>query len=324
MKIAFVGKGGSGKTTTSTLFAQYVSQSLPVVAIDADINMHMAELFGLDHVSSDKLLSEKGPSDELRTWLRGSNARIISNDHFKKSTPPGEGSRLIDVVRDNWMMRRFAQTVNKNLSLVTVGSYSETGIASSCYHNNLAVLENMLSHTLDTGVIVVDMVAGTDAFASTLFAQFDVLIFVAEPTRRSLAVFDQYKQLAEAGGVGDRLFVVGNKFEDVDDAAYVRDSAGDRLLGSLSRSAHLLEVDKGRAALAVEKLDVRDQEVFQAILKTTTRAAISAQDRLPLLWELHKVYVQQPFIVERFGDLTAQIDPNFTYQASESYAKEVL
>lgn len=324
MKIAFVGKGGSGKTTTSTLFAQYVSQSLPVVAIDADINMHMAELFGIDHVSSDKLLSEKAPSDELRTWLRGNNVRISSNVHFKKSTPPGEGSRLIDVTRDNWMVQRFAQTVTENLSLITVGSYSETGIASSCYHNNLAILENMLSHTLDTGVIVVDMVAGTDAFASTLFAQFDALIFVAEPTRRSLAVFDQYKQLAEAGGVGDRLFVVGNKFEDVDDAAYVRDRVGDCLLGSVSRSAHLLEVDKGRVALAVEKLDVCDQGVFQVILDTARRVAISAQDRLPLLWDLHKVYVRQPFIVERFGDLTAQIDPSFIYQGGEKYAKEIL
>ena len=44
MKIAFAGKGGSGKTTLSSLFVQYLAaRGLPVVAIDADINQHLAE-----------------------------------------------------------------------------------------------------------------------------------------------------------------------------------------------------------------------------------------------------------------------------------------
>ena len=39
MKIAFAGKGGSGKTTLSSLFTRHLAaQGLSVVAIDADIN----------------------------------------------------------------------------------------------------------------------------------------------------------------------------------------------------------------------------------------------------------------------------------------------
>ena len=45
MKIAFVGKGGAGKTTVSSLFCLYYSKNKSVLAIDADINMHMA--FGI-------------------------------------------------------------------------------------------------------------------------------------------------------------------------------------------------------------------------------------------------------------------------------------
>ncbi len=44
MRVAFVGKGGSGKTTLSALFARHVNRSgAPVLAIDGDINQHLAE-----------------------------------------------------------------------------------------------------------------------------------------------------------------------------------------------------------------------------------------------------------------------------------------
>ncbi len=42
MKIAFVGKGGSGKTTLSSLFIRHLAAAgAPVVAVDADINQHL-------------------------------------------------------------------------------------------------------------------------------------------------------------------------------------------------------------------------------------------------------------------------------------------
>lgn len=319
MKIAFVGKGGSGKTTASCLFAQHMSYSQLVLAIDADINMHMAELLGGEENQSSMMLSEKAPSMELRNYLRGTNSRILSNDHFKKSTPPGSGSNLISITdHSDWFMNRFSRAASQTLSLVTVGTYSEEGIASSCYHNNLAVLENALSHMTDDGVTIVDMVAGTDAFASTLFAQFDVLFFVAEPTMRSLAVFDQYKKLAATGGVLNRLFVIGNKIDDSEDEEYIRNAVGDRYIASISRSTQILNVDKGRALLDASKLDPADVTALSKIEPVAIEHTTSAQSRLELLWKLHEIYVKQAFITERFGDLTTQIDPSFMYPSTKN------
>ena len=49
MKIAFVGKGGSGKTTLSSLFIRHLATTgAPVVAVDADINQHLGAALGLD------------------------------------------------------------------------------------------------------------------------------------------------------------------------------------------------------------------------------------------------------------------------------------
>lgn len=81
---------------------------------------------------------------------------------------------------------------------MVVGTYTADGIGTSCYHNNLAVLENMLSHMVDRGeVVIVDMVAGVDAFAGSLHAQFDMVVLVIEPTKRSIEVWKQYEQLAK-------------------------------------------------------------------------------------------------------------------------------
>jgi CO dehydrogenase maturation factor len=314
MKIAFVGKGGSGKTTVSSLFAQYQSTDAPVLAVDADINMHMAELLSGDRPQKNMLVSEKGPSDAIRTHLRGTNHRIKTNAHFKKSTPPGSGSNLVNITNPNdWLMNTYVQKLSDHLSLMTVGSYSEEGVASSCYHNNLSVLENILSHTVDRGTIVADMVAGTDAFASTLFSQFDMLVFVVEPTTRSLAVLQQYERLAQHSGIIDKLHVVANKVEDADDLAFIKEHTDCTIVGALSRSAHLLNVDKGRVALNVTQLDVSGQQVLETLSALLKNTAGSMQQRLPELWKLHKIYVDQPFVKDRFGDLTSQIDLLFEY-----------
>jgi CO dehydrogenase maturation factor len=48
MKIAFAGKGGSGKTTLSALFTRHLAAlGFPVMAIDADISQHLAEALGV-------------------------------------------------------------------------------------------------------------------------------------------------------------------------------------------------------------------------------------------------------------------------------------
>src|ERR1044072_9270422 len=86
MKIAFVGKGGSGKTTLSSLFIRHLAATgAPVVAVDADINQHLGPALGLDEAEA--------------------AAEMI------KTTPPGEGSRLLRVREDNPVYEACARPV---------------------------------------------------------------------------------------------------------------------------------------------------------------------------------------------------------------------
>lgn len=92
MKVAFVGKGGSGKTTLSSLLVRYLAaQGLPVIAVDADINQHLADALG----AAGQPPALGGHLPLIKEYLRGVNPRIASPAEMVKTTPPGRGSRLL-------------------------------------------------------------------------------------------------------------------------------------------------------------------------------------------------------------------------------------
>ena len=315
MRIAFVGKGGSGKTTVSALFcASAARNGRRLLAIDADINMHLGEKLGFPPMAAENYLSSAGPKEAIRRHLMGSNARVASLAQFLKTTPPAEGSALFHLAAADERLDRYALH-RGTMRFMVVGTYSEEAIGASCYHTQLAILENILSHTVDDdGIIVVDMVAGVDAFANSLHAQFDLLVVVVEPTRSSLEVYDNFLKLAQEAGVADAVAVVGNQIESPEDreflGAYI---PSDRLIGALGRSPHVRGRDRDGGAFDISRLDGADQLVLDAVLSRAAASALPPESRLRLLHELHRRYIRQDSIRQRFGDLSQQIDPTFAY-----------
>jgi CO dehydrogenase maturation factor len=89
MKIAFVGKGGVGKTTLASLFARHLAaQGRSVLALDADINQSLAAAVGED-VCEGALPTTLGAYvDEIKEYLRGTDPRISSSAAMVKTTTP--------------------------------------------------------------------------------------------------------------------------------------------------------------------------------------------------------------------------------------------
>ncbi len=74
MKLAVVGKGGSGKTTTSSVVARTLArQGLPVVALDCDSNPNLGISLGVGDEETERLVSmreslDDGGEEHAPTW----------------------------------------------------------------------------------------------------------------------------------------------------------------------------------------------------------------------------------------------------------------
>ncbi|GAA3748847.1 CO dehydrogenase maturation factor [Spinactinospora alkalitolerans] len=246
MKIAFAGKGGSGKTTLSALFTRYLAGAgLPAVAIDADINQHLGAALGVPPSELAGVAPLGSHIDEIKEVLRGDNPRIASAGEMVKTTPPGRGSRLLDLSPDNPIHRRFGHRTD-GATLMLTGPFGEDDLGVACYHSKVGAAELYLNHLVDGPgeYVVVDMTAGADSFASGLFTRFDVTFLVAEPTLRGVGVYRQYAEYARDHGV--TIKVIGNKVQGPDDVEFLREHVGEALDVCLGQSAFVRAMEKGR------------------------------------------------------------------------------
>ena len=317
MRIAFVGKGGSGKTTLAALFSQFLREEKVknIVSIDADINVHLPDLLLGREFPRDKFLSNSLSIKKIKEHLIGEN-QTTNLEAFRKTTPPKKTSNLIYLEDSNNQVIRDFSIENDGIRLMAVGTYDSEGIGASCYHNNLSILENILTHSVDKkGAIVLDMVAGTDAFASSLHAQFDIIILVVEPTKRGVDVFKYYNELGTSAKIDKDIFVIGNKITSEKDKAFlIENIPSNKLLGFFSSSEYIKDHDKEGGIIELNKLEYQNKDVLIKIFETLLSNIKDPNERLKKIQTLHKKYVSQKFIKDRFGDLTKQIDPEFKFK----------
>jgi len=305
MKIAFAGKGGSGKTTLSSLFVRHLAaRGRPVVAIDADINQHLAEALG---AAAPPPMG--GYLHQIKEHLRGGNPRIASAAAMVKTTPPGRGSRLLRVGGTDPVHALGVDTPCGALLMAT-GPFGDDDLGVACYHAKTGAVELYLNHLADGPgeYVVTDCTAGADSFASGLFTRFDLTVLVAEPTRKSVGVYRQWRDYA--AGYDVALAVVGNKVQTPQDAAFLGENVGADLLAWFGHEPAVRAMDQGRP-LALADLG--------PATRTSLGVLQDALDRQVKDWERYARQAAQFHLknARRAGpaacaELAAQVDPGFT------------
>ncbi len=314
MRIALVGKGGSGKTTAAALLARRLAARTPrppLLAVDADINQLLAVAVGATPRLAATLPPLTQAAGLVKEYLRGDNARIAGPDAMVATTPPGPGSRLLRLGEPSPVWDAAVRDVHGVPLLVTgelvAGERDAADVGTRCYHAKTGVVELVLNHLVDGPgeYVVVDMTAGADAFASGLFTRFDLTVVVCEPTLRSVGVWEQYTRYARDFDV--RVAVLGNKVEDEEDVEFLRRHTGDHLVACLGRSAAVRAAERGEARPLDDLApgDVAALDTVLGVLGACTRdwARYTAQGH-----ELHR----RNAAARAEPGLAAQIDPDFS------------
>ena len=210
MKIAFVGKGGSGKSSVSWLAVKTIEDMGSfVLAIDADHNMDLTSNLGLDpektvlmHRTEKEFMETLGASDENKVsgLLTKEQGSLPS---FTVSPPDTYTASISTKVSDN-------------ISLINIGLGSpDVMFSSKCSHGLSGPLKYYLGLLNERdSFVVIDSVAGADMLNYGLYAGIDAVIGVVEPHRNSVKVFEQIQDICRKSHIP--CFAVINKPSDND------------------------------------------------------------------------------------------------------------
>lgn len=301
MKIAFLGKGGSGKSTMAALFASYLKrEGAPCLLIDADLNQHLARYLGLDVSKGASLVERQG---SIKTWLAGDNPRVRPGQMIK-TTPPGTGSGLVTFATLPAALEDACSHAD-GLFFARLGPcVDEESLGVRCYHGKLGIVELLLGHMREEKeeYVLVDMTAGADALSSSIFTRFDLLLFVVEPTLSSLDVLQQYLPFLQDWSIP--YGVIANKVTSEEDVAFLRQHLPVEPVITVSWATEVRALSQGRAGgMSRETL-------------TTLHTYIDSQPQEPERLLRHGILMHRRNAVAwanaaMGADLETQIDPDF-------------
>ena len=231
MKIAIGGKGGVGKTTVCSVWAQlFADEGHDVLAIDADPSLSLGAAFGLPAQSTPKPLIEMKDLIAERTGTR----KDAVGAYFRLNPA------VSDLPEEHWLKVG-------NVKLLVLGAVTRAGGGCACPEG--AFLKALLTHTIlqRDELVLVDLAAGVESMGRASVQGVDALVVVVEPGSRSIEVAGNIAAMARELGIGC-IGAVANKLTEPAQAEVIRaELGGVPLLGALAYSRTVQEADLKRS-----------------------------------------------------------------------------
>lgn len=224
MKIAVVGKGGSGKTTTAAVLSRTLARAgHPTLALDCDPNPNLGLSLGVGLEDTERLVTVRDAVD------------VGLEEHAH------DADDLVD---------RFGSDAPDGVRLAVVSAISHPQPGCPCCGISP---ELMLGQLAQAGrVVVADFEAGLGTvlrLAHAPVGAVDVVVVVVEPTATSLEVGRRAVEAVHGGGLG-RLIVVANRIRDNDDRMRVASAFPTTDVAFIPDDAAIVEAERaGRAPL---------------------------------------------------------------------------
>jgi CO dehydrogenase maturation factor len=208
LKIAVSGKGGVGKTLVSGTLAGYFAQKgYKVMAIDADPSPNLALTLGIPVEEANKIL----PISE--------NAKLL--DEKTRTDYPGVFKlhfTVDDIIEENGMKSPTG------VNLLVMGTVKSAGSGCACGAN--AVVKELLRHMIvdRDEIVIVDMEAGVEHMGRGTASHVDIMLIVADSSRKSLEIAKKLTGFAHQSGIKNVL-IIGNRVRDAEEKELIRDFA---------------------------------------------------------------------------------------------------
>lgn len=146
-------------------------------------------------------------------------------------------------------------------------------LGDSCYHGMLNSFEIAIHRIQDSknNYLIADTTAGIDNVGTSLFMAYDLVVFIVEPTDRSIAVYKDYINVQEVDKT--RVFVVGNKIENEADEKFIRENIEENKILALFKANkeiyrdadeasydHFIKEHKDQLEIILNKLDKTEKD----------------------------------------------------------------
>lgn len=268
MKIAFVGKGGSGKSSVSWLAVKTLEDmGSMVLAIDADHNMDLTSNLGLNPETTPLMHTTERAFMEMIGMAKEDTLSNVVNK--KEDSLPSFTLSPQDTYTSS-----ITTKVSKNLSLINVGLGSpDVMFSTKCAHGLSGPLKYYLG-LLDEkdDFVVIDSVAGADMLNYGLYAGIDAVIGVVEPHRNSIKVFEQIEDICRKSLIP--CFVIINKPTDNDFYKDFISKNTEKILGEIPFDENVMNYDYTKVKNKTKQAMISFIEKVKQLRKRGNLAAI--------------------------------------------------
>lgn len=195
MKVAVVGKGGSGKTTTSAVLARTFARSgHPTLALDCDSNPNLGLSLGLGEQVTERLVTVRNAVDT------GEQPHATSADD---------------------LVERYGADAPDGVRLAVVSAIENPEPGCPCCGVSP---EQMLGElTRPERLVVADFEAGLGTILRLRGNPVDVVVVVVQPSEKSLEVGRRAVETIREADLG-RIVIAANRVSSDEDVARVREA----------------------------------------------------------------------------------------------------
>lgn len=257
MKIAILGKGGSGKSTVSWLLAKHLSKKNKVLVIDADHNMDLMANLGVSIDSNtpvfykaNKQIRKLSAMPEVGLWSKYVDLKPLILEYNKDSN-------------NSQLLNQYIIPINPNLDLITMGlGQDDIMYGDKCSHAYVVHLKYSLPtiQVNPSDILLIDSVAGADMLNYGLYYGCDFICVVVEGHTNSVKVAVQLLNIAKKQGIN--AFFILNKYDSSNQMIVdFENQFQEYIIGKLPNDPKVLSLD----------FDKIGQDLIQALEELTSK-----------------------------------------------------